>query len=143
MDRRVAFQRALFPTAPRNDRGPATLARVLRDLGRRRCTMGQPQMGGGAVKFWKDFNSESHWLFPDVPPRWGARPWIIRSACLPNGFGDADRNWFWERAWMGRTPLSAVFRIDAGRRSAGVYTQKSRGTGGLLFPLRRSLPFRL
>ncbi len=49
MDRRVAFQRALFPTAPRNDRGPATLARVLRDLGRRRCTMGQPQMGGGAV----------------------------------------------------------------------------------------------
>ena len=47
------------------------------------------------------------------------------------------------RAWMGRTPLPSVFRIDAGRRRAGVYTQKSRGTGGLLFPLRRSLPFRL
>lgn len=42
---------------------------------------------------------------------------------------------------VGRAPLPSVFRVDAGRRRAGVYTQESRGTGGLLFALCRGLLF--
>ena len=43
--------------------------------------------------------------------------------------------------WVGRAPLPSIFRLDAGRRRAGVYAQESRGTGGLLFPLCRGLLF--
>jgi hypothetical protein len=43
--------------------------------------------------------------------------------------------------WLGRATLPSVFRINAGGRCAGVCTHKSRGTGRLLFPLRRSVPF--
>ena len=52
--------------------------------------------------FWKDFNSENDWLFPDVAPSQLQEslgyPIVDHSerARVLNGFGGAGRNWFWE-----------------------------------------------
>ena len=45
------------------------------------------------------------------------------------------------RARVDRATLLSLLRVNAAGRRTRVYTKESRGTGGLLFSVRRGVPF--